>query len=588
MRGMWNKLREHYIVCIAAFVMAVLVLFPVIYFRVAARDAYQGINIPHFGTDAHFYLSRAREAFDGHRLGNPLLHENKNGPDSFFMYTERFLMAPVRWLSFGHQVNVVSVYYVLDFVGVMLLIFLLYSLARQLGANNLSAVAAAVFAIGGYSIVYNKVLFYNDFNIYGRPTIPFTSSVITFLYLNLFLKTVRGGSRRYFVGAAIALGALFNMYFYAWSFALAFNGVMGGLYLCQKDWARFRQLAIITIGGLMLGAYNLYSLFSYLTSDVGKQSSYFLLLARTHVPIFSKISFGVLILFIWFFYKKRKSGEWLFILGFIITSWVVLNEQILTGRSLQYGHYYWYFIVPLSIVVGIYMLWVLLSATRYQMVFSLVLIALAIVNSVVGQYRSSLTNFNEKKQEQEFRPLIDFLNVSREPSVVLTTDNSDGYLFTIYTPHDLFWNSGALLLNTPTTHIEDTFLVYAFLNKKARLNFPQFLRNLEQDRQQWPVYRDLYEDLEGLWSGKDYGTYQAAVLEHDPTIIPGREETVRRLTKDFFERASDADKVEGLLQKYSVRYIVWDEKASPEWDLSDLPDLVERVHNGRLHLYEIK
>lgn len=586
---MWNKIREHYLVLCAAFIMAVLILFPVFFFYFASGSSYKGINIAHFGTDSHFYLSRAREALDGLPLGNPLLQEGKNGPDSFFMYTERFLMSPIRALSFGHPVDVVFVYHVLTFIGVMVLVFLLYILTLQLGGNKIIAIAAAVFAIGGYSIIYNKTIFYTDFNIYGRPTIPLTSSIVSFLYLNLFLKVMKGGSRHYLVGAIIAIGALFNMYFYAWSFAVAFNVIFATIYLYRKDWSRFRDTVIITCGGIILGAYNLYNLFSYLNSESGKQSSYFLLLQQTHAPIFSKIGFGMLLLFTWYLYKKGRTGEWLFIFGIIITFWAVLNEQVVTGRSLQYGHYYWYFIVPLSIVVGIFMIWSLLSKKSvYQTGFALFLIIIVCVNTVGGQYRSSLTNFDYKLHEQEFRPLIDFINDRNDASaVILTTDSSDGYLFTVYTHNDIFWNSGALLLNTPIDRAENALLLYSYFNKVARADFTRFLININEDRQSWPVYRGLYEDLEGYWSGKDYGSYNNAILHKDPSLMSVRKNTIGYLSKHFNERMGDAKKVRELLQKYKVRYIVWDENANPEWDLSVLPNLVERVHQGELHLYEL-
>src|SRR3990167_5034303 len=90
---------EHYFVLILAFFLTIVILMPVILYPFISGESYQGINIAHFGTDAHFYLTRMKDAMDGHSSGNSVLREGKDQQDNFFTYNEQILAAPLRMLG---------------------------------------------------------------------------------------------------------------------------------------------------------------------------------------------------------------------------------------------------------------------------------------------------------------------------------------------------------------------------------------------------------------------------------------------------------------------------------------------------------
>ena len=206
-------MREHSLIIILGLLLTLLIEAPLLVFPFVSKN-YQGINIPHFSTDSHFYLSRAKEALEGRKLGNVFLREGKNEQDAFFMYNERVLTAPIRFLGLADRINVVILYNIYNFIGVFILILLAYFFVWQLSGNKLLSAVAAVFAIGGYHIVYRQ-FFYNDFNIYGRPMYPYISSLAFFAYLNflaLWLKTQRFA---YKALSATFLGLLFYIYVFA-------------------------------------------------------------------------------------------------------------------------------------------------------------------------------------------------------------------------------------------------------------------------------------------------------------------------------------------------------------------------------------
>src|SRR3989338_1724972 len=84
---------------IAALTATLIVSGPIIAFPVVAGSDYQGVNITVYGNDEHYYMSRMRDALDGHPLGQPFLREGKEGQDTTFGYIEQALAMPLRVLG---------------------------------------------------------------------------------------------------------------------------------------------------------------------------------------------------------------------------------------------------------------------------------------------------------------------------------------------------------------------------------------------------------------------------------------------------------------------------------------------------------
>jgi len=121
-----KAMQEHRMILVNAVIMAFLMVAPLVAFPIITRDSYKGINIANHGFDELWYLSRARDALDGHNLGNALFKEGKDAQDPYFSYVEKTIFFPLRALGISQYTNVATVYAILNTVGVFILMLLIY------------------------------------------------------------------------------------------------------------------------------------------------------------------------------------------------------------------------------------------------------------------------------------------------------------------------------------------------------------------------------------------------------------------------------------------------------------------------------
>lgn len=579
--------KEHRLIIVGAILLTLMIFAPLLAFPYVTESRYQGININHFGNDSHFYLMRGKEVLEGHGLGNPMLKEGKNNQDIYHSYSDYLLLAPIKLLGLSDKVNIVTLYNIYNFVGIFILILLIYVLVWQLSKDKLLSSASALFVIGGYSIIYSKTLFYSDFNVYARLIYPYFSSLLFFIYLNYLVKSLKSDKLKYKILAGIFFGLLFYIYFYAWSFALALNGCLFLVYILRKDFLSVKKIIFVSLIGLTIGLYNLISLFLSLKTEMGKQMSYFVWMSFGNQPIFSKIGFIALILFFFYWYRARNDKNLWFFFAIILSGWVALNQQIITGRMLQYGHYYWYSIVPLSIIICFYIIYNLINNEKIKKYLFIAVILIVFINTAGGQYKSFFTTFSDKIHEQDFRPLVDYLNKVDRPGVILAADGSDEYPFILFTSYDLFWHTTASLSQVPIERFEEALFVYFYLNIESRNNFKEYLEKISDNKAEFSLYRDLYRNLEGYWSGYDYYQYNNMIKNGDERLSSNRADTIERLSQKYDKINSMASGITGLLKKYEVSYIVWDKNKNPEWDLTFIKDLNQVVLSNNIILYSL-
>ena len=400
--------------------------------------------------------------------------------------------------------------------------------------------------------------------------------------MNLLIKGLRGEARerKYLILAALSFGLLFYIYLYAWSYILAINLILGGLYLIKRDTGRFKRVALITFWGLAAGSYNLYNIYSALHSEIGRRLLYFFGASYGRTPAFDMINFAPLLLFAAFIYVSRKSGEekaereenWPVVLALILGGWAVMNQQIITGRVLQPAHYYDVFLAPMAIIVSLYMLSRVFSFKKVILIFLLIAVY---ANTAIGQYMAALTVYDLKIYRQNYRPLIDVLNKNKDAGVILTAGDDAGYLFTVYTSYDLFWSQPFSAINVPIKRIKDALYVYAYLNRETKLN-PEM-----------PCCGDIYKTLEGFTSGLTARDYSRKLIQNDPEILRGREQLLSELNREYSEISRRKEGVKDLLKSYGIDYIVHDRNLYPEWDLSVLAGLQQIAVSNDIYLYKI-
>ncbi|MFA5996523.1 MAG: hypothetical protein WC790_02275 [Candidatus Paceibacterota bacterium] len=586
-----KRLRElavaHAPMLAAAAVLTLLIQAPLYLFPVLEGSAYQGINIQQYGSDEHYYLLRAASIARGGSPSDPVLREGKDAGDHTFSYAEKLLIKPAAWLGLFDTVSIVTFVNSVNAVGVFVLILLIYAFAFQLGRDKRLALATAVFVIGGYSIVYNKSFFYSDFNVYGRMMFPLMSSLFFFGYLYFLTLSLRTGKRLHIASAGALFGALFYLYYFAWSFSLAATGLLAVWFLLKKEWGQARHVLIVLGMGIALGAYNVVRLFSYFGSPEGEQSSYFAWSLHTHQPVFSLISVVTLVVLVYFSFKTKWSDTVFIPLAFSLVGAGIaaLNEQVITGVLVQYGHYYWYFIVPLSIIIAAYCLWSLLERQSYKTIFVFMLVGAAFINTAVGQYRSYAAVLEAKRYEQHFAPALEILASDERPGVVLAADDRDASLVPIYASRYLFWYTQAMEGGAPVARLKEALFTYTYLSKGGTGDIKAFL-TAELGKRERSMYADLFRTLEGLGSGLDYLVYVDKLAAHDPMLLARRVQVLDALAVEYESFSKTPHGVEQVLRDQGVGYILWDRNRYPDWDFSFLSaELLQE--EGGIALYRV-
>ena len=599
-------------VVIAFSALTLLIQSPWIVLPFYAGYAYQGINIMQFGTDEHYYLARANAVLQGRSLGHPLVAVDGELPDSVMSVVEKVFMMPLRALGLSSHIDVPMLYNILNTIGVFVLLVLIYLLVYAMSESALLAAAAAIFAIGGYHwleygtvikmLLTGQQIFSPTYNIFGRSTQPYTALVpfVGFLictYRALMQELPRPSlqnawSFRYVLGAGVLFGSLFYNYFYAWTFALAFLGCVTLTSLVWRKWGSAVTAIAVGSVGIVLGAYPLYGLFQLYTSDMGRELSYFFLGTYGHIFIRSQSGVAVLILFGIYWYLHRNDKNNFFILALILAGWVALEQQLVTGRVIESDHYYWYFILPMSIALATYMGARLVGMYSQALArwMCIALIVGAFICTVGGQYRSFLLALPIHMREQDFAPVLKKLQELPE-GVILGDAGGRGtsMLPNIYTQDTAFFNFFALVGVYPKDMYRDALYTYLYINKVSRSDAEAYLRKELASSTRPTTYTQMYEELEGYYTGIPLIDYRDSPSPHtDPRMLAARATFLPEIGKEYRAFAASPQHVREVLEMRGVRYILWDTRAYPEWDPAALGPLTVLATSTDVLLYSIE
>ena len=404
MKKLFSFFIEHGTIILLAFAMGFLVVSPSFIYPLIAGKSYQGVDIGSW-VDYSYYLGKGREILEGHSLGNNNLKIGKDASsDPHQVYIEYLFLGPLRLLGLGDILApyITQLYYIITVLGIVVLALLIYFFILYLSGNKLLAITIALFTIGGNTLVklYHDSITMErpNFNMFIRPIIPLYGLIGLFAYLNVFIRSLKLGTRYNIFLSGILLGSLFYVYPFTWTFALALTGSLLLIYIFFRNPVQAKKVLIIIVIGIIVGLYTLVRTYNFSHSDMGRQIMYFAIDdTNNHTPYpISKLSVLVLILLALYSYKNRKDYSCPLLFAIILASWICLNQQIITGKSPQLLHYFWYFTIPTSIVVGFYLAWSLLQkiqlnfVRKYSWVVLVILIAVAFFTTAKQQYIGTL------------------------------------------------------------------------------------------------------------------------------------------------------------------------------------------------------
>lgn len=235
-------IKNHKWAFLLAFIAAVIVAFPQVWFRYDNRAAYEGIEI--IGTDDEIpFLNRVREAQDGHlSLSSTYYKEGKDDP-YLFMPLGPDIVATLGNV-FSLDLNNTILFSRLFFTFLVFLV--VYGFVFLLSGQKLTALASTVMLLLASVLLGREALFKmllgrsprTNFLMIMRPVDPAIIFLCFFGFLFCFWRFLEKKQWRWGIASTFLLGLSFYEYFYTWTFLYVFCGILLLIYLIQKNGRR--------------------------------------------------------------------------------------------------------------------------------------------------------------------------------------------------------------------------------------------------------------------------------------------------------------------------------------------------------------
>lgn len=225
-------------------------------------------------------------------------------------------------------------------------------LSSMIEGNWTAAVGVLVVLLAGSAnLVVEYLLGFDDSNNYLpflRRYLPAAPFPILFVYCALTWRMLTAVGKRIAPLWALSAGALFAFltfsYVYHWSFALVWTGCLAVLWLIARPHERRHTISMLSILAICVAASLVpYFLLASKLEDTTAEKNF---LAASHAPDLFRLteilSFAVLGTIVFLIARRRvQAGDpaVLFAMAFALAPFVVFNQQVLTGQSLQPFHY---------------------------------------------------------------------------------------------------------------------------------------------------------------------------------------------------------------------------------------------------------
>lgn len=530
-------------------------------------------------TDAEeHYLARMQDFAKGYGIGNPFLYEGKGeSPSASFSISESILAIPSR--VFGISVPALNLIY--KFLLPAIIFLLLYGLNYRLTQDKFWSIATSISIILGYVIFTTQGIKdligmkWTDFpaNMYSRPVNPELSSILFLSYLHILLSAFRENSKKILIYLYLIFALSFYIYFYSFTFFLALNAVTFAIFFLVNRKREAVSIFSISILGLITGCLTFINLYS-----LTHHSDYVYLapisnIVKSHFPVFS--SLGILTIFVigFYFYKRRHNLEKddYFALSLLATAFIAINQQVITGVSIQEGHYHWYFNTPIYILILFYI------AHKYKDYISIntkflicsVFILLSFFTSFLGQYNyykywQPLTTSN-----QRYAGALVWLDKNASREDVVLSNNESSLLVPIYTKSNVSWNYFTLAYLTPRERTIYNLFIYLKINNVKPSDI------FEEDYFHPPVVnKPETRNNPGL----QFVEVNILLRDYMTGIYPNN---MLSMYKDFYNKSWSE-----IFKMYKLDYVLWDKKTDPKWKF-DQDNLKIVFESDNVAIYKI-
>ncbi len=449
---------KHWLGIIFSLIVGIILVAPNLAFVNSPK--YQGY--PFMNTDAEtWYISRINGVYKNCYLKcNPYIKESTSRSPFFDLSVSEPILA-MPGIIFHVPVPALKVFYefLLPTILSILIYFLVYRLTNSvlLGLLGISFITLGSNLINVNDIINFtdlKYLFsldtpYTQFLLHSRPVNPQFSSIIFLTYLHILLSVVERRKHSLYL-LALVYGLSFYIYFYTFFFVSVANFVYIVYLFFQKDWIEFKRIILAVFCGFVIGIPVLINIFQFIHDSLYQSSTIETFLVHTHSPFFGLIGFLYLFISIIIFYlifrKKEKREHYIFFLILFLACFLIPQQHIFTGVTIQYNHFESYFFTPIFAIFICFVLNILLISklipqyTKYLLIIALFIL---ILNASLIQIKSYENWLPISINNQKYMPVLNFLNKIIPSGSIVSAPEEVSSLITIFTSDYVLWANDA-------------------------------------------------------------------------------------------------------------------------------------------------
>jgi hypothetical protein len=433
-----------------AILVGLFVIAPQLFFINRLGSEYQGLYLMNTDAETH-YVARIQEVYDGQGTGNPYIHEYKDLPSPLYTYSETVLAYPGMLLG----ISATTMNLVYKFFLPLIIALLAYLLIWRMTHDRLWSITGTILLMLGYSLInmpdiihlLRLDVYYTDLVMYSRPVNPQLSSIFLFVYLHIMLSVFNIGNaedtsrRSLFIVLGVIFGLSFYVYLYSFTFFLALNVVSILYFVCMRTISKTIALVASSLIGCVIGIFFIIHMLKVMHSPYYGALADILGLAQSHAPIISLAGIITLGIFLLHYWKSTRTPTDTFILVLLLTTFVVVNQQVITGVALQTGHYHWYFNSPIYFMTLIYVAYRFFRYryTSLGIVCAACIIAVSIADATFIQYSAYNASVVQTTEHQRYSEVFQWLNKNTVPGSVVFAHAELSELIPLFTSNDIVW-----------------------------------------------------------------------------------------------------------------------------------------------------
>ena len=574
-----QTIKEHKIAVIIAIFLSIIVASPQLYFRIDQKEVYQGIELVNNSP----WLPRVREVQDGHLNWGSIYY--KEGKDLPYLF-QPFGSMVVAYMGQAFSLDIGDTILLSSIVLSPVVFILLYLFVLLLSKSKLVALSSSTAILLAGPILYLPGLKRLLAGISPRPFLelagPVNPAMIYipfFAFLLFFWIFYQKRDWRWGILSAIILGLNFYNYFYTWTYLYAFGGILVLIYLARKNWQEALRIFYIFVGGALVAIPYFINLYRSTLHSVYGIASIRAGVVATHAPMFVGLTvIGALIVFLIALPKDDKP-KYYFSMALLLAPFITMNQQLITGKTMQAAHYHWYFHKPVAVIFVVWSVFYLLSRFRlefYKKALAAIIILTSFYVAIFTQTASYLYDYNDGLEKtidkQKYGLVMEWLSQNGPKEAVVFANDQGSDLTVIYTPLNVFHHfKGPLSLAASEDRVREALFTYYRLEGIEKEDAQKLFHNEERVRISTLMY--------GIYYRPALGSYEAIPDEKIDEFSLLYEETLKVPTANWLR---------DIWKKYEVEYLVWDKIADPNWQLDRFSFLDEVAEFGNIAIYRYK